>query len=1580
MLSASVATHLPGVAYPTLISLGRVPAPNGIGPATSPQTSAPYTPSQVETAYGDNAISFNGVVGNGAGQTIAIVDAYNDPNIVSDTAAFNTRFGLPQFNTGGPTFQVLNQTGGTTLPTNTNTTIGDWDLEESLDVQWAHSMAPAANIILFESNTANDSDMDTAEVTAAGWAGVSVISNSWGEGEFPLESSEDSSFQTPTGHQGVTFLASAGDSGSPGGYPAYSPYVVAVGGTNLQIQSTGTYVSESVWNNNNGNATGGGISTQEPLPSYQSALNGINGASTTNRNMPDVSADADPNSGVYVNDTWNEGRGGGYFQVGGTSLSSPLWAGFIAIANQGRVLAGETTLNGYTQTLPMLYSLPSSDFHDVTSGSNGTYSAGVGYDLVTGLGTPIANKLVPALAGYGTTAPSVGAPAALNAFWNAGNAYNGALAPPFSVTDPFSAGNPDSYTFSVSHGTITLNSLTGLTVTGGANGSASVTVSGTVANLNAELADIISPDLTYHPTTNYLGADSLVVSATDPGDNLTGTTTVAITVSAGTPGLNTGPAVSIGENSTLTWAGANKIEVIDIVYGPAEQMTLSVSHGTLSFSATTGLTVTGNGTASVTLTGAIYDVDSALGDPGFPQPPGLFTYTPAANYTGPDTLNMSVTDTISNLTGTGSVSITVTALAPSFSLLSTHATIPENSDLPPGVTAPSYSLGDTGGTAENMTVSVSHGTIVFTSTAGLTATGNGTASVNLVGSLTNINNALSNLYYYPATNYVGTDTLSFSDTDTTTNLSATASMTITIVGFSVSAPASASLPENTSVTFSSATGNQITVTDAYPGNTSDTLAVSVSNGTVTLGSTTGLTFTAGGNGTGSFTVSGTIGNVNAALDGLTYLPNANYTGSDSLALVLTDNLTTLNTSANVALSVTAVTAPSISAPPSATVSENGSLVFSTGNGNLISFTDNGAGVNADTATLSVLNGTLTLGSTNGLIITGGANGTATVSFKGSVANLNAALAGLTYRPTANYAGTDSLAISISDPTDNKSGSASVAITVSAAAPSITAPVSASLNENTSFVFSGANTITVADSNPGAVDSLTLTVTHGTVTLSTTSGLAFTSGSNGTASFTVSGTVSNLDTALSGVTYAPTATYTGSDTLAISLVDSGDSQSVSKNVALTINALPAPSITAPGSATMLQNSTLVFSSANGNAISVTDPSAGGNSDSLTLSVTHGTLTLSTTSGLAFTTGSNGTASFTVTGTVASLNAALSGLTYQPTVNYTGSDSLAISITDPGDSESASKSVALTINAFTPPSITAPGSASVVVNGTLTFSSANSNAITVADTGPGSGSDTLMLTVTHGTVTLSTTSGLTITGGANDSATVTVTGSIASLNAALSGLKYQPTAGYTGTDSLAISLNDTVDHLSASASVALTVSNAAPAITAPATAATLLGNPLVFSVANKDAISITDVNAGSAAEPLTLTATDGTLSLGSTTGITITAGANGSASMTISGTLAALNAALSGLTFTAITAGKATVVLSYTDVGTGLKASATINITVGKQGQKTGGGGTGAVVTSPGPAIAGPTTASSTAMPPDALTQWQGFNAAVEVLMS
>jgi hypothetical protein len=234
----------------------------------------------------------------------------------------------------------------------------------------------------------------TAVNTARSASGVVVVSMSWGSDGYTYAPSYDSYFYTPGGHNGVTFVSSAGDNGSPGGYPAYSPNVVAVGGTSLSL-SGGNYAGESVWHDSSG-ATGGGFSSGYMRPSYQ---NGI--VNSSYRGMPDVAFDAAPSTGVSVYSV----PYGGWAAFGGTSLSAPCWAGLIALTDQARGAIGLGSLDSQT-TLSRLYSLPAGDFHDITSGSNGTYSATVGWDAVTGRGTPIANKLVIDLAGTASNGTS----------------------------------------------------------------------------------------------------------------------------------------------------------------------------------------------------------------------------------------------------------------------------------------------------------------------------------------------------------------------------------------------------------------------------------------------------------------------------------------------------------------------------------------------------------------------------------------------------------------------------------------------------------------------------------------------------------------------------------------------------------------------------------------------------------------------------------------------------------------------------------------------------------------------------------------------------------------------------------------------------------------------------------------------------------------------------------------------------------------------------------------------------------------------------------------------------------------------
>lgn len=356
----------------------------GIHPADSNGLPYGFSPAQIRQAYGFDQISFmNGsVAADGSGQTIAIIDAYNQPDIAGDLAAFDATYGIP----APPVFTEVNEYGGASLPAASPS----WGLEISLDVEWSHAIAPGANILLVEANSSSWADLLTAVNFARNQPGVSVVSMSFGGGEWSGESAFDPYFTTPAGHAGISFIASSGDSGSTGApeVPSVSPNVLAVGGTQLFTDASGNYLGEVGWS-----GSGGGVSLYEPRPAYQNAVVPQN---ISRRAVPDVSYDASPNSPFAVYDTTYYS---GWIEVYGTSAGAPQWAALVAIADQGRALVEMPTLDGPTQLLPAIYSLPAADFHDVLGGNNGGYAAGPGYDLVTGRGSPLANAVVAALAG-----------------------------------------------------------------------------------------------------------------------------------------------------------------------------------------------------------------------------------------------------------------------------------------------------------------------------------------------------------------------------------------------------------------------------------------------------------------------------------------------------------------------------------------------------------------------------------------------------------------------------------------------------------------------------------------------------------------------------------------------------------------------------------------------------------------------------------------------------------------------------------------------------------------------------------------------------------------------------------------------------------------------------------------------------------------------------------------------------------------------------------------------------------------------------------------------------------------------------
>ncbi|MBV9123675.1 MAG: hypothetical protein JO112_09990, partial [Planctomycetes bacterium] len=360
--------------------LGQALAQPVLSPATIDNPSIyGYTPAQVRHAYGFDQLPLDG-----SGQTIAIVEAYDDPTIAADLHAFDQTFGLPD-----PNLTRVNQNGGTQYPSNNAL----WGQEAALDVEWAHAIAPGANILLVEANSESTTDLMAAVDYARSQPGVSAVSMSWAVGEFPSETSLDRHFTTPGGHGGVTFIGAAGDEGAGAEWPAASPNVVAVGGTSLSVDGSGNYQGETGW------ASGsGGISSYEAKPGYQSGL-----TPGGTRSVPDVAYDSNPATGFAVYDTDMNYTGDPWFALAGTSAAAPQWAGLVALANQGRAQHGLGALDGTSQTLPLLYSAPSSAFHDVTSGGNGNVAT-PGYDLITGRGSPAANVLIPYLVGAAVSA------------------------------------------------------------------------------------------------------------------------------------------------------------------------------------------------------------------------------------------------------------------------------------------------------------------------------------------------------------------------------------------------------------------------------------------------------------------------------------------------------------------------------------------------------------------------------------------------------------------------------------------------------------------------------------------------------------------------------------------------------------------------------------------------------------------------------------------------------------------------------------------------------------------------------------------------------------------------------------------------------------------------------------------------------------------------------------------------------------------------------------------------------------------------------------------------------------------------
>jgi subtilase family serine protease len=346
---------------------------------TNSSTPSGFGPSDLRSAY-------NLPSSGGAGQTVAVIDANDDPDAESDLAVYRTQYGLPACTTANGCFKKVNQSG---VQGSYPAADAGWAGEIALDLDMVSAICPSCKIILVEATQATTADLGAAVNTAAS-LGATAISNSYGGSEDSTDTSSSTEYYN---HPGILVTASAGDNGYGAEFPASSQYVLGVGGTSLVTSSSTRGWAESAWSD-----TGSGCSSVIAKPSFQ------HDTGCAKRTVADVSAIADPNTGVSVYVSY--GGNGGWNVYGGTSVASPLIASVFA-------LLGKTDI---TNDYPYANT---TEFYDVTSGSNGTCSssapylckAGVGYDGPTGWGTPNGAALAagsappPVSEDAGTTAP-----------------------------------------------------------------------------------------------------------------------------------------------------------------------------------------------------------------------------------------------------------------------------------------------------------------------------------------------------------------------------------------------------------------------------------------------------------------------------------------------------------------------------------------------------------------------------------------------------------------------------------------------------------------------------------------------------------------------------------------------------------------------------------------------------------------------------------------------------------------------------------------------------------------------------------------------------------------------------------------------------------------------------------------------------------------------------------------------------------------------------------------------------------------------------------------------------------------------
>lgn len=1101
------------------------------------------------------------------------------------------------------------------------------------------------------------------------------------------------------------------------------------------------------------------------------------------------------------------------------------------------------------------------------------------------------------------SAPDAVTPSSVSASEDTPYTFSGGVISASDLIDDATNASTVSVTVSVTNGTLTLSTTAGLTFapigpTNDGTADATLTFSGSVANVNASLNGLI-----YNPLLNFNGSDTLTLMVNDLGNidwrepapsttsvhALTDTSTTNISVAAVNDapinlynGVSTFPASAISalERTTFTFDSLNVISVSDV--DTAEtigllQVTLTTvngmfTDGTITLPSITGLSFSvgdGDNDTTMTFTGTISSINAALSALEF-DPNSLFTTASAGRLAR--------------------------------------------------VTILTEDLGASGAGAPTL---------------------------------------LSD------TDFVELDVLQVNDPPSVTVNNTTET-----------------LNEDGSITFGTSNGNPITIAesplDSAPASDFQ-FTITATNGTVSLATAAiaGLNFsftdsdgTGQGDGTSDaqMVFRGTIAEINLALDGLIYTPVGNYNGVANITLEVNDLGQTgaggsKTASANIDLVVRAINdAPAITAPLTSNALEDTSLgganvlTFSASNGNSITVGDPIDGPNSGTysVTLAITTGTgapgvLRVGPSVGAAIVTG-NDSSLVTITGLLTDINSALNGLQFAPPSGEGiPNQTLTVTLHDngnvddvsPADlTDSEAITIVVDGDNDPPVITLPTPANqtLGEDANSVFGVASgrVISIADDDDNGQNlTLTLTVSSGIISLTNVGALASLS-TNNTSTVIATGTESALNAALDGMIVDPSADFVGTLTLSVRVDDNGNTgrapspnQFDEESLQITYTAVnDAPTVTAQQSPLLVnEDSSVTLSGGNSNGVIINDVDLGAGQPRVTLTVTKGTLTLSRNTGLTFSKGDGlNDASMTFVGTSkTAINAALEGMQYQPNSGVNGTDTLRITVNDQGNTGAGpvgetTVDIPITIAAVNDaPTLAAPGSQLTDEDTPLVFSGATSIQVSDVDVMEGTGIVRLSLSANNGVLQLGSLANVTIVSGANASPNISFDAAINDANVALAGLSFVPSAEFSGTSTVSITVDDRgnlgsggIKSASKTVSVTVASKNDAPTNIIPSSLITTNEDTaLLLTGANQ--LSVTDVDSGSGTIQVALSATNGKLSVTPGLGVVVTG--NDSSTLGLQGVLSNINSLLASLQFVPSLNffGTATVTIATNDQG-------------------------------------------------------------------